>query len=417
MKYTYQSEGIKIAGQKLKLKDLSEQVNSMIAASAPARLDAIVIGVGSMGASACYHLARRGYRVLGIEQFDIPHNNGSHAGQSRLIRKAYGEGSAYVPLLQRAYENWETLENEVGAPVFFRTGLVYFGSRDNTFFESVRSSAKTYAIPLHDYDHKTSSHRFPQFSLPDQFQCLVEPDAGFLSPERSILFHVREALRHGASIRTGERVTGWSSNTGGVTVTTSHGEYRAAKLIITAGPWAGKMIPELSDQLNVTRQVLAWVKPKRPDAFQLGNFPCWYMEENGFDFYGFPILPQEEFGAPYGLKVALHYPGDRVPDPDNIDRSIQPCEEQKLIEFLQRYLPDAFETTQILKTCLYTYSPDSDFIIDLPDAYNGNVAIAAGFSGHGFKFASVIGEVLADLAMEGSTTMPIDFLHPRRFGK
>ena len=378
--------------------------------------DVIVIGVGSMGASACYHLAKRGYRVLGLEQFDIPHELGSHAGQSRIIRKAYGEDTEYVPLLQRAYENWKTLESETGSQVYFQTGLMYFGTGENTFLKTVRESAETFRIPLHELSEAECLRKYPQFELPSGFQRLEEPEAGLLTPERSILLMAEQALLNGAVIRTGEPVLGWEQKDGNVVVRTQKETYRAARLVITAGAWSSQVLPGLASRLKVTRQVLAWVQPRNWDRFTLGEFPCWLLEHEGHDFYGFPILPAGSFGGPIGLKLALHYPGEEVADPGRVDRNPGQAEEQVLVDFLNRFIPDGYARTLGMKTCLYTYSPDGHFLVDYLEGYGKDVVVAAGFSGHGFKFASAIGEVLADLAMEGRTGLPIDFLKADRFG-
>ena len=375
------------------------------------RYDVIVVGVGSMGASTCYHLAKRGFRVLGLEQFDIPHEQGAHAGQSRLIRKAYGEDIAYVPLLERAYENWKTLEAETGSKVYFETGLTYFGNSENVFLDTVRESATQYQIPLES--HSLEQH--PHFKLNENQQILFEPEAGFITPERSIMLMALEALRLGASLQTGEAVKKWQHESGGVTVSTAKQTYRARKLIFTSGAWTGKLLPQLAPRLKVTRQVLGWFQPQNWESFALGEFPCWFMEAEGRDFYGFPVLPTNSFGGPVGLKVALHYPGLAVTDPSEISVPILDSEKQELTEFLQRFLPLGYVKPLTFKTCLYTNSPDTHFILDHLDGYHKDVVIGAGFSGHGFKFVSVIGEILADLAVMGQTPLPIEFLRLNRF--
>jgi sarcosine oxidase len=379
--------------------------------------DVIVLGVGSMGSSACYHLAKRGFKVLGLEQFDIPHELGSHAGQSRIIRKAYGEGSDYVPLLEKAYENWKSLESETGSQVYYKTGLVYFGAPDDPFLKTVKGSSEKYKIPLNHLTVDECNLKYPQFKLPQNFQRLEEPNAGFITPERSILLYVQQAILKGAVIRTKEKVLEWKREaSGSVTVVTNRSTYKAAKLIITAGPWAGKMIPSLASKLTITRQAVAWVKPKKWDNFTLGKFPCWILENKEHDFYGFPILPVGTFAGPLGLKLALHYPGAETTDPDAVNRNTKESDENILIEFLNQFLPDGYENTLVMKTCLYTNSPDQNFIIDYLSGFDKDVVFATGFSGHGFKFVSVVGEILADLAMNGSTRLPIGFLSAKRFG-
>lgn len=379
--------------------------------------DVIVLGVGSMGSSACYHLAKRGYKVLGLEQFDIPHELGSHAGQSRIIRKAYGEGSDYVPLLERAYQNWQSLESETGSQVYYKTGVAYFGAPDDPFLNTVKASSNRYNIPLNNLSAEECDRKYPQFKFPQNFQRLEEPEAGFITPELSILLYVQQALLNGAVIRTKEKVLEWKrEKSGSVTVVTDRGTYNAGKLVITAGPWAAKMIPSIASKLTVTRQAVAWVQPKKWNDFTLGNFPCWMLVNKDYDFYGFPILPVGAFAGPLGLKLALHYPLGEHTDPDVVNRNTKDSDENILIEFLNQYIPDGHENTLVMKTCLYTNTPDHDFIIDFLPGFNKEVVIAAGFSGHGFKFVSVVGEILADLAMNGSTKLPIGFLNAKRFG-
>ncbi len=387
-------------------------------ANSPAQkeFDIIVLGVGSMGSSACYHLAKRGYRVLGLEQYDIPHEQGSHAGQSRIIRKAYGEGTDYVPLLNRAYENWNTLESETGSQVYYKTGLMYFGAQDDPFLKTVKSSSAKYRIPVDHLNAEECDLKYPQFKLPQNFQRLEELDAGFITPERSILLFVQQAIINGAVVRTKEKVLEWKRDNGKVTIVTSQGTYMASKLVITAGPWASKMVPALASKLTITRQAVAWVKPKKWENFTLGKFPCWILENSGYDFYGFPILPVGTFGGPLGLKLALHYPGGETTDPDKVNRNTQYSDEKILIEFLNQFIPDGYENTLAMKTCLYTNSPDNDFIIDYLPEFDKDVVFATGFSGHGFKFVSVVGEILADLAIDGSTSLPTGFLNAKRFG-
>lgn len=378
--------------------------------------DVMVLGVGSMGSAACYHLAKRGYRVLGLEQFDIPHEFGSHAGQSRIIRKAYGEGSDYVPLLDCAYKNWKTLEEETNAQVFYKTGLVYFGAPHDEFLETVKQSSAKYKIPVNQLTSDECSRKYPQFKLPDDFQRLEEPDAGFLTPERCILLMVEQAIKRSAVIRTKEKVLDWKRVDGKITVKTDRNTYTAGKLVITAGPWAGKMIPGLAPKLKVIRQVLAWMKPKRWEGFDLGNFPCWIIQDKTGDGYGFPVLPVGKFGGPVGLKIAMHQGVSETVDPDAVNRSTGEKDERVLIDFTNKFIPEGCEATLTMKTCLYTNTPDENFIIDFLPGYDKDVAIAAGFSGHGFKFVSVIGEIMADLSMSGSTKHPIGFLNAQRFG-
>lgn len=375
--------------------------------------DAIVLGVGSMGAPACYYLASRGYKVLGLEQFDIPHDQGSHAGQSRIIRKAYFEHSDYVPLLERAYANWKQLEQATGTQLYYPTGLLYAGTSDGLLLKGVKESAARFNLAVEHVSN--SNERFPQFNLPDSYEVVFEPDAGFITPERAIVTYAEQALVAGAELHTKEPVLEWKPEGSGIQVKTTRGVYTSQSLVITAGPWASNFIPALASKLKVTRQVIGWVNPKQRAPFQLGNFPCWMVDDaQPGMFYGFPILPVGKFGGPIGLKVAHHYPGTPV-NPDQVNRSVSAAEEELLVNAIKRILPQGYGSTHTLKTCLYTNTPDEDFIIDYLPGYDHRVAIAAGFSGHGFKFSSAVGEVLADLATGKTIDLPLGFLGIKRF--
>jgi len=376
--------------------------------------DVIVIGVGSMGSSACYHLATRGSKVLGLEQFGISHEFGSHAGQSRIIRKAYFENSDYVPLLTRAYENWKALEEETGERLYFKTGLAYFGSPDHVMMQGVKKSASLYNIPLEIFTGSSNHQRFPQFTIPASFEGLWESDAGFVTPEKAIQLYARQAIKKGAEIHSNERILDWKKDGNGVIVTTDKNTYHSQKLIITAGAWAKSLIPGLNRILKITRQFVAWIKPKRWNDFMLDYFPCWLIaDEKPGCYYGFPILPKE-FGDPQGLKLAHHYPALET-DPDKVDREINAEDEKDFQYVLDRYFPGVFQSLLSYKICLYANSPDEDFIIDFLPGYGESVAIACGFSGHGFKFASVVGEIVADLVTGGKPKLPVQFLSINRF--
>ena len=378
--------------------------------------DVIVIGVGSMGSATSYYLAKRGYKVLGLEQFDISHEFGSHAGQSRIIRKAYFEHPGYVPLLERAYENWEALEWETGKQVYYKTGLLYAGNPNNEMIKGIKRSAALYNIEIEKLEPTDAANRFPQFSLPGNFEVLFEPEAGFITPEKAIRLYASQAKKNGAAIHSNEKVINWEKERNTILVKTDKQTYQCDKLIITAGAWAGKMIPGLADKIKVTRQFVAWIKTKNDDQFELNKFPCWMIsdDEKHGCYYGFPLLDTEKFGEPAGLKLAHHFPNE-VTDPDKVDRLTTEKDIQNLNYCLNKYLPGVFDSILHTKICLYANSPDENFIIDKLPGYEENVSIACGFSGHGFKFASVVGEILADLAIEGRSDLPIEFLNAKRF--
>ena len=390
------------------MKDNIRQKNSVTS-------DVIVVGVGSMGSSACYHLAKQGLKVLGLEQFDITHEFGSHAGQSRIIRKAYFEHPDYVPLLERAYDNWKYLQEETGEQIYFKTGLLYAGKPEKEMLKGIKLAASIYNIELQSPGAEEVKKKFPQFKFPDAFEILFEPDAGFLRPEMAIRLYADRAIKHGAIIKTREKVLNWKRDGKGVNVTTDKNVYQAKKLVITAGAWSGKMIPGFADKIKVTRQFVAWIKPKRKKNFLLNNFPCWMVaDEKGGCYYGFPVLSTDKFGPPEGLKLA-HHLSATITDPDNVNREATNEDMGNLQYCLEKYLPGTFDGVLHDKVCLYGNSPDENFIIDKLPEHETNMVIACGFSGHGFKFIPVVGEILADLIIKGETDLPIGFLSAKRF--
>lgn len=386
----------------------------MHSSPASSTYDAIVAGVGSVGSAACYHLARRGARVLGIERFTIPHTRGSHHGHSRMIRQAYYEHPDYVPLLRRAYQLWEALQADAAATQFFHiTGGLYLGPEDGAIVAGSQRAAREHALDHSMLTAGEARDRFPAFRPRHDHAGFYEDRAGFLVPEAAVTAHAEAAQRHGASLLTGEALLSWREHAGHVEVVTENATYRAAHLVITSGAWSAEVAADLGIDLMVTRQVLAWFRPAiDPKRLAPGRFPCWFIETDPpFGHYGFPILP----GDP-GLKVALHKPGEGIAPPQIAagDQQPRPDEVHALRTVLDSYLPGCAGPLAHACICMYTNSPDSHFILGCHPRHP-RVSIACGLSGHGFKFASVLGEVLADLALEGRTGLPIDFLSPARF--
>ena len=376
--------------------------------------DVIVIGVGSMGSSACYQIAKQGHSVLGLEQFDIPHEMGSHTGQSRIIRKAYFEHPNYVPLLERAYQNWQTLEQEISNQIYFKTGLLYFGPNNHMLIKGTQKSAIKYSIEVNELSQVEQLRKFPQFKIPESYTNLIEVDAGFVTPERAILSFTKQALKYKAEIHTKEKTLEWSKKDGIIQVKTNKQIYKCKKLVLSTGAWTSKF--SNLKNLKVTRQIMALTQPKNLSMFELNYFPCWTFADpsvNGI-YYGFPSLPSS-FEKPTGIKFAHHTKG-KLSDPDIVNKNVSKEEEKTLIEAIKKFIPKGVETITGTKTCLYTYSPDEDFILDFYDN-NEDVIIASGFSGHGFKFASVIGEILSELVTKGKSIHPINFLKSNRFNK
>ena len=380
------------------------------------QFDYIVIGVGSMGSSTCYHLAKSGATVLGIEQFELAHDKGAHSGQSRIVRKAYFEHPDYIPLLERAYHNWQEIEKVSGNKMYHETGIFYAGPIGHTIIENIRTAAAQYQIALLDCKNGDHLEILPLFDLPEEYEWIYEPEAGFVETEKAILSYVEEAQKLGAVIHQKEKVLGWELIEDGVEVRTSNGNYTCKKIIVTAGPWSAKLMPTINDELKITRQTLMWIQPDEANSFKTPVFPCWFVvdKEKPGAYYGFPIAEIHDTKNPVGFKFAYHYPGAET-DPDDVDRSISEIDKEPLLGFIDRYIPKAKGQVLGVKTCLYSNSRDENFVIDCLKETEGRVCFARGFSGHGFKFVSVVGEIMADLALKGATTLPIGFLRADRF--
>jgi sarcosine oxidase len=369
------------------------------------RYDVVVVGVGGMGSAALYHLACRGKRVLGLERFDVPHEHGSSHGLTRIIRQAYFEHPSYVPLVRRAYELWRELEAEAGEQLLRITGAVEGGPK---IFEGAVRSSIEHALPYEELDGAEVSRRFPAYRLPDDLRVVYQRDGGFVLPERCILAHVTGARARGAEVRTRERVLEWSTRADGVRVRTDRGEVEADRLVLTAGAYSQDVARLAPGMVVAQRQVLGWLEPVRPELFAPDRFPVFNLALEEGHVYGFPI-----HGVP-GFKLGYYdYEGARG-EPDSMRRETTAEDEIPLRRFAERYFPDGAGPVLDLKTCLFELSPDEHFLIDRHPETELAV-VGAGFSGHGFKFASVVGEILADLALDGDTLHDIGFLRLDRF--
>lgn len=373
------------------------------------RYDVIVLGLGAMGSATAHHLARRRVRVLGIEQFGPAHDRGSSHGKSRIIREAYFEDPAYVPLIQRAYELWEDLQRQAGTPLLITTGGLMIGPWEGELVTGALASAKQHNLR---YDFLTAGElqrRFPAFQPTHDTVAVWEPRAGVLFPEACVQAHLDGAARAGAELHFEEPVLRWAVQGDRVEVATGRATYSAGALVITAGPWAPQLLKELGLPLVVERNVMFWFRPARDaELFAPARFPIYIYEYRlGAFFYGFPALPPE------GVKVAHHHSGE-FSTPESIRREVSTHEVDAIRTLLAKHLPAANGEFQQAVTCMYTNTPDGHFIIDRHPA-RPQVTIACGFSGHGFKFASVVGEILAELTLGGRTRHPIDLFKLKRF--
>ena len=360
------------------------------------RYDAIVVGVGAMGSATAYYLARRGKRVLGLEWFGIPHSRGSSHGHTRIIRLAYYEHPSYVLLLRRAYELWREIQGCVGEQLLYITGSVDAGPEDSWVFKGSWESCKLHNLPHEVLTGAELRRRYPGYHLPPKHLALLQPEGGFLAPERCIVSYVLAAQSLGAEIHGHERVLEWVPLEGGVRVRTDRGTYEADKLVMTAGAWNGGLLEVLYGIAVPERQVLAWLQPTRPEYFRPDTFPVFNLLVDEGRFYGFPV-----FGVP-GFKFGKYHHLEEVTDPDEMDREAHDHDERLLRAFAERYFPDGCGPTMDLQTCMFTNTEDNHFIIDTHPEYS-QVCLASPCSGHGFKFASVVGEIMADLAENGLT--------------
>jgi sarcosine oxidase len=377
----------------------------------PDRYDAIVVGLGGMGSASVFHLARRGKRVLGLEQFDMLHELGSSHGLTRIIRLAYHEDPSYVPLLRRSYELWHELETQAGEPLLITTGSVEGGPEDGPMFRGALHAAELHDLPHEVLTGAELRRRYPAYAgIDDAMRVVWQPDGGFLLAERTMLAHVKGALAAGADLRFRSRVTAWEATAGGGVRVTADGDvHEADRLVVCAGAWASRVVPRLAGLVAPERQVLAWLRPTRPELFEPDRFPVFIFDVDEGSFYGFPVhdVPGFKFGLYHHFREPI--------DPDDPDRSTRPDDEAVLRRFAERYFPDGAGPTFMLKACLFENSPDEHFIVDrLPET--PQVVVAAGFSGHGYKFCSVIGEIMADLAIDGATRHDIGLLKLDRFG-
>lgn len=355
------------------------------------RYDVIVVGVGGVGSATTHHLAERGLDVLGLERYDVPHARGSSHGSTRIIRRVQQEDPGYVPLVERAYDRWRELEATTGRDLLTVTGSVHAGPAGGDLVESAVASCEAHGIDYERLDAAAINDRFPGYQLPDGFEGVVQADGGFLDCERATIAHVEAAHAAGATVRARERVTGWAETGEGVRVETEEARYRADELVLTAGPWTAELVPGLAEQAVPTRTVMAWFQPREPAWFQPDRFPVFILREPEARGYGFPV-----YDVP-GFKLGRTPDEQEVIDPDDLSTAVTTREKARHRAFAERYFPEGAGATLAIRPCIQTYSADEHFVLGRVPGHDA-VTVGAGFSGHGFKFASALGELLADLA-------------------
>jgi sarcosine oxidase len=377
--------------------------------------DAIVLGVGGFGSSALYHLARRGARVLGIEQFGVAHDRGSSHGQTRIIRQAYFEHPDYVPLLLSAYDLWRDLEQETGRTLFQQVGLLISGKPGCEAVSGTILAARTHGLPILQLSADEARRRFPGFCIPDDFAVVFEERAGFLAVEDCVSAHIDAARRRGAALNLDEAVRSIAAEGNTLRIETDRGSYSTARLIVTAGPWAqqvlmagdlesksASVLGPRRDWLAVARKPVFWFPAGR--QFDVGErASTFFFETAAGQFYGFPRIDGQT------IKVAEHTQGDAVADPFRVDREMHAADLARITGFLGQHLPEVGTRPARHSVCMYTRTPDCHFIIDRHPDFAG-IILGMGFSGHGFKFTTVLGQALAELALDGASSLPIEFL-------
>ncbi|HTZ89493.1 MAG TPA: N-methyl-L-tryptophan oxidase [Alloacidobacterium sp.] len=380
--------------------------------------DVIIVGLGGVGSAAACHLAARGKRVprrkriLGLEQYSPVHDRGSSHGNSRIIRQAYHENPAYVPLVLRAYELWEQLERDTSRQLLTITGALFLGPENGEVVQGSLRSAKEHSLAHELLNEREIRRRFPALHPKADDSAVYEAKAGFLRPEEAIKAHLQLAAQHGAELHFEEPVNEWEVTASGmVRVVTPKAAYAAERLVLAPGAWAGDLLKLPSMFLHVRRHVMAWFQPIENVAyFSPRCLPIYIWQTRGdVIFYGFPAIDGEHGG----VKAAIHSGGD-ICTPQSIERRIQEADIAEIREQLAAYIPALNGKLLHAATCMYTMTPDEHFVVSQHPDYS-QIVIACGFSGHGFKFTSVLGEVLADLALEGKTKHPIDFLSATRF--
>lgn len=375
--------------------------------------DVIVVGLGAMGSCALGALAARGVRAIGIDRFDPPHALGSSHGGSRVIRLSYFEHPDYVPLLRHAYEGFDRLSRDAGDVLRHETGLVVGGAPGNAATAGMLRSAREHGLDVEAIDGRELVRRHPQFDVPAAWEVVTEKRGGFVRPEATIAAALSRAARLGAQIERNTVVERWGAEGARVWVETSRGRFEAGALILAGGAWMPALLGVPDVRLEPTRETIVWIDDAGDASLQARSMPVWLFDRGAQPaVYGVPAF--DGMGEPRGMKVGLHGRGPRV-RPEQISEPIDAEIARETTALAAEHVPLLRgRATTGAKHCLYTMSADTDFVVGLHPAH-GNVAIACGFSGHGFKFAPVIGEALSDLATLGSTKLPIGFLSPLRF--
>ncbi|GHC77900.1 N-methyl-L-tryptophan oxidase [Limoniibacter endophyticus] len=369
--------------------------------------DTIVIGIGGMGSATLWELARRGQKVLGLERYDLGHSMGSSHGFNRIIRLSYFEHPSYVPLLRRAYALWRKTEELAGEQLLFITGSIDASREDGRVFTGSLAACKEHGLSHEVLGAREVNSRFPGYNLPDYMACVFQPEGGFVASERAILAYAALAVDAGAEIHAREKVVAVEPGQGRVAVITDQGRYEARRAVVAAGAWISDLIPGLTMTAVPERQVLGWFQPIDPSAFKPSVFPVSNIAADHGHYYQFP-----SWGIP-GFKIGKYNHFKEHGHADELSREPRPDDEAALRLAIRDLFPKADGPTLRLAACLFTNTPDEHFVVDtLPG--HPEIIVASPCSGHGFKFASVMGEILADLATTGESKFDLELFRYAR---
>lgn len=369
--------------------------------------DAIVVGLGGAGSASAFHLARSGASVLGLEQFGPVHGHGSSHGRTRIYRTAYFEGAAYVPMVQRAQQLWRDLERASGERIIRQTGGLVIGRPDSPTVSGARRTATECRLPHSILSAEEVRGKFPQFTLRDEEVALWDPDAGVVFPETCIRAHAALAVDAGAELHYGEAINGWGSDAGSILVRSRRGEYRARHLVLASGAWTGQVVQDLHLPLEIERQFMLWFPPADPEAVRPERMPVFVWDRGReAETYGLP-----DFGD--GVKVGSWH-GRVAATPESADRVLRDSEADPVRRFVEASLKPLIPREREAASCLYTNAPDHNFLLG-PHPQHPNVVVVSACSGHGFKFTSVVGEIVNRLVHNEETGFDLRLFDPSRF--
>jgi len=369
--------------------------------------DVLVFGVGGVGSAVLYNLAKRGVKVVGVEKFDIAHDKGSSHGETRIIRRQMFENSKYLSLVKQSYDLWSILQKEYGKKLLFQNGILIIGDKNSNILRKLKKGGR-HRLGYTVLSREEMKDLFPQFAIKENEIALYDSFGGYLKVEECIKAHISEAKKHGAKLFLNEEIEDWKEEKGFIRIKTNKREIKTKKLVITAGPWAKSELKKIGIKLKLLRKVVIWYKWPNMKKFSPEKFPVFIIIKNHARFYGFPAIGKD------GIKIGEHSGGTPISNPATLNRKLNKNDQRNFIEIVNEKFPKSNRKLSKFSTCIYSLSPDGHFILDLHPK-SSNVVIGAGFCGHGFKFSGVLGEILADLALEGKTKHDISIFRLNRF--